>query len=272
MSLGSATRSEFTKHFTTSGWWVLTLVMVLYLAMTGGGFAATIGLVKTGQLESSGDTAMLAAITPEHVYGLGANLGYLFPLLLGAVMVTGELRYRTILPTFLATPKRTTVLIAKLVAGAVLGAALGVVAVIATAGPAAIAFNATGQPPALTEPDTLAMFGRIILGFAIWALIGIGVGSILRNQVAAVVTVLAFTLFIEPLVRTAAAFAPQLEPVTRYLPGAAADTLTGSDFYAMIGSGATDLPAWWVGAIVLAAYALVLTIIGALTTWRRDID
>ena len=42
MSIGSATRSEFTKYFTTSAWWVLTLITVAALALMSGGFAAAI--------------------------------------------------------------------------------------------------------------------------------------------------------------------------------------------------------------------------------------
>lgn len=271
MSIGSATRSEFTKFFTTSTWWVLALITAVSLASLGGGFAAVMGLAQSGALDDVQDAALLGAASPSLVYGLAVNLGYVFPILLGVLLVTGEFRHGTLVPTFLATPKRATVLSAKLITGAVTGAALGVVAVIATVGPVAAIFAATGKDPELTSADNLAMMARMILAFVLWTWFGLGLGSIVRNQVAAIVIALVLTQLIEPLIRAAAALAPSIEPVARYLPSAASDTLTGSTFYAMLGAPG-DAQQWWVGAIVLAVYAIVLTVIGAVTTWRRDVD
>lgn len=271
MSIGSATRSEFTKFFTTSTWWVLTLITAVALALLAGGFAAVIGLAQSGALDDVQDAALLGAADPSLVYGLAVNIGYIFPILLGILLVTGEFRHQALIPTFLATPKRGSVLFAKLITGAVLGAALGIVAVLATVLPVAAVFAATGKDPELTSADNLAMMARMVLAFVLWTWFGLGLGSIVRNQVAAIVIALVLTQLVEPLIRTAAAFAPALEPATRYLPSAASDTLTGSTVYAMIGAGG-EPQQWWVGAIILTAYAVVLTIIGAITTWRRDVD
>ncbi|MGF3053112.1 ABC transporter permease [Microbacterium sp. YY-03] len=271
MSIGSATRSEFTKYFTTSAWWVLTLITVAALALMSGGFAAAIGLAQTGALDEVPDAALLGAAAPSLVYGLAVNIGYIFPILLGVLLVTGEFRHHALIPTFLATPKRGTVLVAKLVTGAIVGAALGIVAVAATVGTAAGVFAATGQDPELTTTDNLAMMGRMVLAFVLWTWVGLGLGSIVRNQVAAIVIALVFTQLVEPLVRTAAAFAPAIEPAARYLPSAASDTLVGSNFYVMLGASG-EAQEWWVGAVILAVYAVALTIIGAVTTWRRDVD
>ncbi|MBV0895816.1 ABC transporter permease subunit [Microbacterium sp. NC79] len=271
MSIGSATRSEFTKYFTTSAWWVLALITAASLVFLAGGFAAAIGLAQSGALDDVPDAALLGAAAPSLVYGLAVNIGYIFPILLGVLLVAGEFRHQTLVPTFLATPKRTTVLFAKIVTGAVVGAGLGIIAVIATVGSAAAVFAATGQDPALTSNDNLAMMGRMILAFVLWTWVGLGLGSIVRNQVAAIVIALVFTQLVEPLLRTAAAFVPAIEPVARYLPSAASDTLTGSNFYVMLGA-AGETQQWWVGAVILAVYAVVLTAIGAITTWRRDVD
>ena len=271
MSIGSATRSEFTKYFTTSSWWVLTLITAVAMALLSGGFAAAIGLAQSGALDDVPDAALLGAASPSLVYGLAVNIGYIFPILLGVLLVTGEFRHHTLVPTFLATPRRGIVLFAKLITGAIVGAGLGVVAVIATVGPAAAVFAATGQDPELFTNDNLAMMARMVLAFVLWSWVGLGLGSIVRNQVAAIVIALVFTQLVEPLIRTAAAFAPAIEPAARYLPSAASDTLTGSNFYVMLGATG-ESQQWWVGAVVLAVYAIVLTAIGAITTWRRDVD
>ena len=117
MSIGSATRSEFTKYFTTSTWWVLTLITAVSLMLLAGGFAAAIGLAQSGALDEVPDAALLGAASPSLVYGLAVNIGYIFPILLGVLLVTGEFRHGTLIPTFLATPRRGTVLLAKLTVG-----------------------------------------------------------------------------------------------------------------------------------------------------------
>ncbi len=271
MSIGSATRSEFTKYFTTSAWWILALITVIALALLSGGFAAAINLAQSGALADVPDAELLGTAAPSLVYGLAVNIGYIFPILLGVLIVTGEFRHRTLIPTFLATPRRATVLLAKLVTGAIVGAGLGIVAVVATVGPAAAVFAAAGNDTHVTSADNLAMMARMVLAFVLWTWVGLGLGSIVRNQVAAIVIALVFTQLVEQLIRTAAVFTPEIDPIARVLPSAASDTLTGSNFYVMMG-GPAATSEWWMGAIVLAIYAIALTAIGAITTWRRDVD
>ena len=40
-----------------------------------------------------------------------------------------------------------------------------------------------------------------VVALVLWALVGVGFGSVLTNQVAAIVVLLAFTQFVEPLLR-----------------------------------------------------------------------
>jgi hypothetical protein len=39
-----------------------------------------------------------------------------------------------------------------------------------------------------------------------------------------------------------------------------------------MGAAGGDTLEWWAGGLVLLGYAVVLVVIGLLTTWRRDID
>src|SRR3546814_17803473 len=50
----------------------------------------------------------------QATYTVGASLGYVFPLIVGALAMTGEFRHQTITPTLLYQPLRSTVLFAKL--------------------------------------------------------------------------------------------------------------------------------------------------------------
>ena len=95
----------------------------------------------------------------------------------------------------------------------------------------------------------------------------------MRNQVAAVVGVLVFTQFLEPIARTAGAFVEGLDTVTNYLPGAASDALVGASIFQMAGAGAsTSGLEWWAGGAVLLGYALVLLVLGYALNWRRDVS
>ena len=107
---------------------------------------------------------------------------------------------------------------------------------------------------------------------ALWSIIGVALGVLIPNQVAVIVIVLAFTQFVEPLLRAASAFWEWTAELGRFLPGAAGDALVGSSIYtAFTGAVAVDPLEWWQGGLVLAGYAAVFLVAGALTTWRRDV-
>ena len=54
MSLPLATRSELTKQFTTSIWWILAVVLVVYVGATAGGLAFALGGAATGAIGACG--------------------------------------------------------------------------------------------------------------------------------------------------------------------------------------------------------------------------
>jgi hypothetical protein len=117
------------------------------------------------------------------------------------------------------------------------------------------------------------MLGRMLLAYVLWTLIGVGVGALVRNQVGAIVGVLVFTQFLEPIARTAAAFVDGVSEITQYLPGAASDALVGASIFTMSAPGGSVAQLdWWAGGLVLLAYAVVLVVLGHLVSWRRDVS
>lgn len=275
MSLAAASRSEVTKQFTTAGWWILALVLLVYV----GGTAAALGFVfsasATGALGAAGNEGPQfdGDAIPPVLYSLATSVGYVFPLLVGTLMVTSEFRHKTLTPTFLATPQRGVALLAKVIVGILMGAIFAVIALIAAVGPGAAFLAGFGLDTAFSSPDTWALIGRTVIALVLWALIGIGVGTLVRNQVAAIVIVLAFTQFIEPIARVAASFVDGLSDVTKFLPGSASDALVGASIFSapMAGTSAGTSLEWWVGGLVLAGYAVVLLIVGHFASWRRDV-
>lgn len=270
MSLVAATRAESTKQFTTSMWWVLGVILVGYVGFT----ASALGFALGGSATGAFGTGQGPSLPPEDLAGLlyssATSVGYVFPLLIGTLIVTSEFRHKTLTPTFLATPRRGVVLGAKLLVGVFLGLLYGVVGIVAAVGPSSAFLATFGLETALTSPDTWAMLGRMLLAYVLWVLIGIGVGALVRNQVGAIVGVLVFTQFIEPIVRTAAAFIDGLSDAVRFLPGAASDSLVGASIFTVAAPTGSSLE-WWAAGLVLLAYAAVLLALGYLTTWRRDV-
>ncbi|MDQ4138458.1 MAG: ABC transporter permease [Actinomycetota bacterium] len=268
-------RSEYTKVTSTRMWWLLALVLFFYVGLSAAGIALLFGFqlqaVADGAPANPAQPLPPADVLPPIVYSLASSIGYVFPLLIGALSVTNEFRHQTLTPTFLASPRRGGVLGAKSLTAVLFGAFYGVIALLAAAGLGAILLALFDIDPLLGESDTWALIGRAVIAMALWAAVGVGVGAILPSQVGSVVVILAFTQFLEPILRFAAGFVEQLGEIAQYLPGAAGDALVGASFFAVATSEGAPMLEWWQGGLVLAGYAVLLTGIGYATSWRRDV-
>ncbi|WP_203877703.1 ABC transporter permease [Planobispora takensis] len=254
-------RSELQKLFTTRLWWIMLLVMLLFTGIT---LAVTIGFAG---VRTQGAPALPGRETLEFqqaawTSGAGSSI---FVMVLGIVMMTGEYRYQTITTTFLTTPRRGRVVTAKLVAGLLVGGLFGVAALLLTA--------AAVIPAVLISGGEVVLFGggipRIMLGVlatsALYALFGIGLGALVRNQIAAIVGAIVWVFVIEALFTAI----PALQGVGKFTPSGAAQSLIAVRIDT--GFGEADLLPAWAGATVLVAYALIFAVVASLTTVRRDI-
>lgn len=275
MSLLRSIASEFQKVFTTRMWWLLALLLVGYVLVLAGGFGAFLGwAVQNPEVAAAtgGNTGIPPGIElPPLIYTFASSVGYVFPVLLGALAVTSEFRHRTLTPTFLADPHRSVVLAGKFVSQFALGAGLGIAAFATSVGAGAGALAAFGLETGLDQGDTWALIGRGVLAMALWGAIGVGLGALVPNQVAAIVIVIAFTQFVEPVLRLAASFSDLTAQIGRFLPGAASDALVGTSIYSMMSVSASVSLEWWQGGLVLLGLAVVATVIGGATVWRRDV-
>ncbi len=190
-------------------------------------------------------------------------------LVLGIVMTTGEHRHRTITPTFLVEPRRGRVTAAKLMVGGGGGAAIAVVAGVAGLGfaYACVAGGIGDSGTVLTE------FRHVWPGVAVTAVLfavyGVGLGALLKNQAVAVIVGLGVTAIVEPIVSSA------LPAVGRWLPSEAAQALESvtarPEVRGGLGASIVHLVPWWQGALVLLAYGVVLAAAGSFTTLRADV-
>ncbi|MDL5487432.1 ABC transporter permease [Microbacterium wangruii] len=276
MSFIGTVKSENTKQFSTSSWWILALVLLLYVGSTAAGLAFFFAAAATGALPGSEGAPVLPEESlPSVLYSLATAMGYVFPLLIGTLMVTTEIRHKTLTPTFLATPRRGRVLTAKVIVGIGLGLLYGVIGIVASTGPSAGLLALQGVDTQLGDTEIWAMLGRMLAAFVLWVLIGIGVGALVRNQIVAIVGALVFTQFLEPVVRTLVPLVEGAGDIVQFLPGAASDALVGASLYtsAMVDAGGGSAPSleWWAGGLVLLGLAIVLLLLAQLFSWRRDV-
>jgi ABC-2 type transport system permease protein len=196
------------------------------------------------------------------ILGLGTGIGTLFAALLGAMSITGEVRHGTIRPTFLATPRRVRVILAKVAASALAGVAVGLLAEALTAGLEAAGLAARGVHIELGSGDYAQLLAGGALASALFAAIGVGVGAVVRNQVAAVVGLCVWLLFLEPLLLG------DVPTAGRFAPGASAGAIAG----AIQTQIPDDLVAPAVGVLLLTAYAALASAAGSIATTRRDVS
>jgi ABC-type transport system involved in multi-copper enzyme maturation permease subunit len=206
----------------------------------------------------------------------GIYLSQIAVVALAVTAVTSEYATGTIRTSFIANPRRRTVLSAKAIVVGTVVLAVGVVATTAShlAGQAILPGNgftaANGYPPhSLADAPTL----RAVLGSAVYlallALLSLGAGTILRHTAAAISAVLGL-LFV-PLV--ALTFLPPglWEPVQRFAPmtaGLAVQSTTGS--LELIAGRAARPVGPWAGLGMLAAEAAVVLLAAAWLIGRRD--
>jgi ABC-2 type transport system permease protein len=244
-------RSELLKQRTTRTNALLLLWMV-----------GLVVLVVLLHVLSFGVDDLSRADNQLKIVGLGTSLGALFAGLLGAMSITAEIRHGTIRPTFLATPRRARVIAAKVAASALAGVAVGLVAQTLTAGVEAAGLAARGIDIELGAGDYAQLLAGGALAAALFAAIGVGVGAVVRNQVATIVGLCVWLLFLEPLLLGDVPAAGKLAP------GASAGAIAG----AIQTQIADDLVAPGLGVLLLATYAALASAVGALATTRRDVS
>ena len=185
----------------------------------------------------------------------------LLMVLYGTLAFTQEFRYGTITSTYLGEPRRTRVLVAKWLslvlaslvvttATVALSVAFGIALIRSRAGDVALAGH---------------FWGVVAVGFVVMAaygVIGVGVGALVRNQVAAVVGVLVWMTAVEYTV------IPTFPAVGRWMPlGATSSLFQQGPSLGLDG----DLLSASVAGLVLVGYTAAAVVLALLITPKRDV-
>ena len=154
---------------------------------------------------------------------------------------------------------------AKLVAHLVVGLLYGLVGVLVALAAGGTVVAIRGYGLRLDAERLWPSLGLAVVAVALWALIGIGIGTLIRNQVVAILVAVFVTFLLEPLLSLALS-AVDLAKVGAYLPTNAASALMQP------GQTYVHYLPWWGGGLVMVGYALVLAGLGVLLSVRRDIS
>jgi ABC-2 type transport system permease protein len=270
-------RSELTKVLTTSLWWVFGLIMLPLWAAAVGVNWLTASLAAPGpdaglsqeQLEQI-QASRQAVNVASNLYTSGQYLGVLLVLLLGAILVTSEYFQLTATTTFLVTPKRERVIGAKLVVGVLIGVVFWAVTTIGNLIVVPFILQHLKLGTQLGEPAIWRAIGLNALAYALWAILGVGVGVLIRSQLAATLT-LAGTYLIGTS-GLGLVFNLLADRVAHWINNLQVLIPTVASQLMISGTDLPGNPPRWVGAVVLIGYALVSGLLGTAIMRRRDIS
>jgi hypothetical protein len=184
----------------------------------------------------------------------------LLATVIGITIAAGEFRHRTATATYLVNPNRAQVLGAKLGAAVAIGLVGGLLGALTATG-VGLAFVAGSGDALVLGAATIFRYAvGSAIGAAVLAAGGVAVGTLIRSQVGAIITIFVWAFVIEQSVGGVYGV------VQRYLPYTAAAALAGST----LGDAKSPLP-FGLALILLTAVVAGLAGVAARTTLVADV-
>lgn len=240
-------RGEIRKITTTKLPWGFLAVLVVIA-----GIDAAIVMFGT---DMDGSKAFIATAEDQQslmAFAFNAMLG---AGLFGAIAVAREYGHNTVVPTYLTCPRRTRAVLAQLTAVALGGAALGLVGQALITTGVALALPSTEYGFLVSAGGVTRLLLATTFAGAVGAVLGAGIGAIVRNLGGAATAVVFLLFMIPPLVVQA------INEAGSWIPPTLGTVISGT-------TSEVSAPA---AVAALVAYALVPAGIGLLMVRRRDV-
>ena len=247
----------------------VTYGLVLTVAALTGLFAVIESSVA-GKTSGTYAVASLTTAAGQATVTTLTSWSMILAAVLGLIVASGEFRHTSATLTYLATPDRKRVLLAKLLAASFVGAIFGLVAAAVSTG-LGLAFTAGHGDPIKLVAAT--MFGHVagaMLGAALMAMTGVGLGSLIRSQLVGIIAIFIWALVVESVI------GGLFTSVRPFLPYTASTALAGIKLGgAAFGpahsvKGGSALP-FAATAMLLVGVAALISVVATFTTMRRDV-
>lgn len=224
-------------------------------------------MLETGEVKFNGLT------DPQVVSSMYAKAvgGYIIVVIMGVMIMAGEFRNRTAVATFLTAPRRAAVLTAKLGVAALAGVAT---MLVSTGVGVAACWVALKQYPEAVAPaaGTFTHLTAIaVVSGAVLAIIGVAVGTLIRNQGLAIGLTMMWLFLIERLIVVFWSAGGKFLP-TGLITGMMALRLEGGDRSTGLRLDTAEYLDFWPATALLLAYGAAFAAIAVTTSLRRDVD
>lgn len=247
MTMTRLLRSEFRKLTTTK--MPLAFLGVLI------GFAVINSFIVIAGTDFDGSKTFISNAAEQQSLMAFASNGFTLAALFGAIAVSREYGHHTVIPTFLVTPRRHRAVSAQLGAVAVAGSILSLVGTGLTVAAIAFALPATDYRLFVSGGHVVQVLAAAAFCGAAGAVLGAGIGAIVRSVGGAVTGAILALVVVPPLIVQLA------NDTEAWMPNILANVLSGVR---------TDT-SYLAALAALAAWALIPATIGLIAVERRDI-
>ena len=263
--MSGALRAELRRITTTKLWWSI-LICIFVLSAGYAALPAGVALLqdKAGVASSPfTDPGIIRSI-----YHGGNVLARIMAMVVGIVSIGSEYRYGTLAWSHLATPRRIRMLLGKAAALLIFGVIYGITSVAAGMLVAIPFVLANHGSFLLDQPDTLRSIILGICSIALWTMIGMGLGILIKNMLIAVVLGVILGYLLEPIV-SLVLFLKREDQLLNVTPSGATNAMLGITSPVLF--AAQHPSPWWLAGMILAAWCLLPALAGLLSVVRRDL-
>jgi hypothetical protein len=240
-------RGELRKITSTRMPWVFLAVLIAISATTA------VAVIYGTDMDGS-KTFISSAADQRSLMAFAANATMIAGLF-GAIAVAREYGHATVVPTFLAEPRRHRAVLAQLSAVLIAGGVLGLVGAGLTIVGVAVSLPTTDYHFMVSAGGVTAVLAASTVAGAAGAVLGAGIGAIVRNTGGAVTATVLALIVAPPLV------VQLVSDANSWVPSTLANVLSG------VGHEVSRPAAF----AALAAWALVPALVGLITVHKRDV-